>query len=371
MQNTKGLFIENDSIKTLKPLVYLPNYHLFCRHKTIGIVLQRLLISLILLMIGISMSAQHINGITAVATPSPFPSDPYPRLKETNANWICLVPYGFTRLNQTKIWYNVDRQWWGEKPEGVIENIRLAKNNGLKVFMKPQIYVPGSWPGDIDFKSEAEWVAWETAYRDFIMSYLDIAISHDVDMFCVGTEFKTSEKKRPEFWKQLISDMRCLYPGKLTYSSNWDSYEGVPFWSDLDYIGISSYFPLSSEATPVAERLSKKWKSNVSSLRRFSEKKGKKMLFTEYGYLSVDGCAGKTWELEKKVHDLPINEAAQAVSFNELYSALWHESFWAGGFIWKWFPHGQGHEGYVDRDYTPQDKKAEKVIANWFGKDLQ
>ena len=251
------------------------------------------------------------------------------------------------------------------------ENIRLAKKNGLKVFMKPQIYVPGSWPGDITFKTEAEWVAWENAYRDFIMSYLDIAISNDVDMFCVGTEFKTSEKKRPHFWKQLISDMRCLYAGELTYSSNWDSFKEVPFWEDLDYIGISSYFPMSSDATPEASALSKKWKSNISTLRKFSAKKGKKMLFTEYGYLSVDGCAGKTWELEKVVRDLPINEKAQANSFNALYNALWNESFWAGGFIWKWFPHGQGHEGYVDRDYTPQDKEAEKVISNWFGKDLQ
>ena len=86
--------------------------------------------------------SQHINGITAVATPRPFPSDPYPRLMETNANWICLVPYGFSRVGQTKIWYNSDRQWWGEKPEGVIENVKLAKKNGLKVFLKPQIYVP-------------------------------------------------------------------------------------------------------------------------------------------------------------------------------------------------------------------------------------
>ena len=250
-----------------------------------------------------------------------------------------------------------------------MENVRLAKKNGLKVFLKPQIYVPGSWPGDLDYKTEADWQKWETAYREFIMTYLDIAITYDVDMFCVGTEFKKSEKKRPQFWKQLISDMRCLYSGDLTYSSNWDSYDSVPFWEDLDYIGISSYFPLTEDATPSPKKLAKKWKSKAEELRAFSNKKGKQILFTEYGYLSVDGCAGKTWELEKKVHDLLINQAAQAQSFDGLYTALWEEPFWAGGFIWKWFPHGQGHEGYVARDYTPQDKSSEKVIARWFGKD--
>ena len=188
-------------------------------------------------------------------------------------------------------------------------------------------------------------------------------------MFCVGTEFKISVKKRPHFWKQLIEDMRCRYTGKLVYSSNWDNYDNVSFWEDLDYVGISSYFPLSSAATPTESDLKKEWQSKIKLFRKFYRKAGKQILFTEYGYLSVDGCAGKTWELEKKVHSLPINEQAQANAFQSLYSQLWDEEFWAGGFIWKWFPEGMGHEGYVPRDYTPQDKKAERVIAQWFGKD--
>ena len=315
------------------------------------------------------LSAQHINGITAVATPDSFPSDPYPRLSQTNANWVCLVPYGFSRIGQTRLWFNIDRQWWGEKKAGVVENIRLAKKNNLKVFLKPQIYFPGSWPGDLDYKTEAEWQEWEAAYTEYIMHFLDIAIEHDVEMFCVGTEFKISEQKRIHFWKDLISKIRCLYPGQLTYSANWDSFEEIGFWGDLDYVGISSYFPLSSDKTPSNRTLAKAWKTKKKKLNSFYKKIGKQILFTEYGYLSVDGCAGKTWELEKKVKQLPINEEAQSVAFDNLYSALWDEPFWAGGFIWKWFPHGQGHEGYIPRDYTPQDKIAEGTIAKWFGKD--
>ena len=313
--------------------------------------------------------AQHINGITSVATPKSFEGNPYERLSETNANWTCLVPYGFSREGETDLWFNVARQWWGEKPEGLVKNIELAKEKGFKIFLKPQVYVPGGWPGSIEFKTEKEWVEWENNYKEFINLYLDIAINHNVEMFCVGTEFKISVKKRPHFWKQLIEDMRCRYTGKLVYSSNWDNYDNVSFWEDLDYVGISSYFPLSSAATPTESDLKKEWQSKIKLFRKFYRKAGKQILFTEYGYLSVDGCAGKTWELEKKVHSLPINEQAQANAFQSLYSQLWDEEFWAGGFIWKWFPEGMGHEGYVPRDYTPQDKKAERVIAQWFGKD--
>lgn len=263
----------------------------------------------------------------------------------------------------------MDRQWWGEKIEGVIENIALAKKNNLKVFLKPQVYVPGSWPGNLDYKTEAEWEKWEAAYRLFIMAYVDVAIIHDVELFCIGTEFKISEQKRPQFWKKLITDIRCIYPGKLTYSSNWDSYDDITFWDQLDYIGISGYFPLSVKKTPTDKILEKEWRSKIKTLEKSSKRHGKQILFTEYGYLSVDGCAGKTWELEKKVGQLDINEAAQAQAFEGLYKALWDKSFWAGGFIWKWFPHGKGHEGYIEKDYTPQDKLAEKIITNWFGKD--
>jgi len=333
-------------------------------------VLNKSVIVILLSLFGWSCTAQHINGITAVATPDSFPSDPYPRLKQTNANWVCLVPYGFSRLGRTELWYNLDRQWWGEKIEGVIENIKLAKANGLKVFLKPQIYVPGSWPGDFGFETEREWIEWEAAYKDFIMSFVDLAILYDVELFCVGTEFKKSESKRPEFWIELIKEIRCKYIGQLTYSSNWDSYQNINFWDELDFIGISGYFPLDKSAEPTEYKLKKAWKTRVKELKEYSNDLGKKILFTEYGYLSVDGCTGETWKLEKKVRSLDINETAQANAFEALYSNLWTEEFWAGGFIWKWFPHGKGAEGYIERDYTPQDKLAEKVIREWFGKEV-
>ena len=317
---------------------------------------------------GFSLSAQHINGLTVVAAPRPFVTDPYPRIADTKANWVCLVPYGFTRPGETSVIYDMERQWWGEKIEGLIENIKLAKKAGFQVFLKPQIYFPGSWPGDHDLDS-AGWSQWEENYTTFIMAYLEVAIEYDVDMFCIGTEFKISVAERSTYWKGLIEKARCLYAGKITYSSNWDNYQNVPFWEALDYIGISSYFPLVEKDVPTPKQLKKAWSPIIKELSKFSASKQKKILFSEYGYLSVDGCTGKTWELENKVKQLPINELAQATAFNALYENLWPEAFWAGGFIWKWFPNGQGHEGYVTRDYTPQDKEAERVLIKWFGKE--
>ena len=319
----------------------------------------------------ISISAtlgQHVNGLTIVGTPSKFDVNPYPRIAQTEANWVCFVPYGFTRLEETSIHFNLEKQWWGEKKAGIIENIKLAKDQGMKIFLKPQIYIPGSWPGALDF-TEEDWKTWESNYREFIEFYIDIAEQYEVDMFCIGTEFKISEQKRAFFWKSLIQEIRCDYSGLLTYSSNWDSYEKVGFWDDLDFIGISSYFPICTKSNPKNKDFDKAWKSKILDLEKYSKEKNRKILFTEYGYLSVEGCAGKTWELEKQVHQLEVNQEAQAKAFDALFRNLWDRNFWAGGFIWKWFPNDQGHEGYISKDYTPKDKLAEQVLKFWFSKD--
>ena len=69
------------------------------------------------------------------------------------------------------------------------------------------------------------------------------------------------------------------------------------------------------------------WKPIVAKLKLFSESKHKKILFTEYGYLSVDGCAGKLWEIEPLVKQKAVNQKAQA-----------NEDFWAGGFFMEMVP---------------------------------
>ncbi|MEZ4950744.1 MAG: hypothetical protein R2784_15360 [Saprospiraceae bacterium] len=98
-------------------------------------------------------------------------------------------------------------------------------------------------------------------------------------------------------------------------------------------------------------------------------KQSKPLLFTEYGYLSVDKCTWKTWEIEKQIHDYPINQTAQANAYQALFDTFWDKSYWAGGFLWKWFPEMKGHEGYPEKDYTPQGKEAERVVRfqNYYG----
>lgn len=310
-----------------------------------------------------------IKGITMVAPPSEFHNNPLEKIGAVNANWTTLVPFAFMRQGDQKLVYDTPGQWWGERSEGVRKCVISAHAAGLKIMLKPQIYIPGSWIGDLDVEELGHWDTWESQYKAYIMTMVDIAVAEGVQMFCIGTEINHSAEKREHFWRAMIKDIRAVYDGQLTYSANWDSYDKVPFWDALDYIGISAYFPLTDTATPRFEELLSEWKPIVKKLSRYSKRRHKQILFTEFGYLSVDGCAFRAWELEKKVDQLSINEQAQANALESLFLAFWSEDFWAGGFLWKWFPNMKGHEGYIAKDYTPQNKEAQTVIERWYGRD--
>ncbi len=314
---------------------------------------------------GDSLHQPSVGGLTLVAPPSPFTENPMPEVQKVHANWIALIPYGFTRKGQSMVSFNHERQWWGERKDGIIRSAQLAQDAGLKVMLKPQVWSHNWWTGDYDFATTEEWVAWEDAYRSYILFYAELADSLEVDLFAIGTEFKTSIATRPAFWSKLISEVRDVCEIPLTYAANWDNYANIPFWEELDYVGINAYFPLCLEETPSVTQLEKLWKPTLSAVDEFYQHVQKPILFTEYGYLSIDGCAHKTWELEQRVASTPINEQAQANALEALYRTWSTRPYWEGGFLWKWFPGGHGHEGYPERDYTPQGKTAEQIVRKY------
>ncbi len=314
-------------------------------------------------------SSSRIRGVSFVAPPSPFRDNPFEELRANQISWISVIPYAFTPPGDPMVKYDqVQWQWWGETKQGARTTIQMAHDNGIRVMLKPQVYIPRGWTGSMDYQTESEWERWERDYSRYILDMAAMAQETGADIFCIGTEFSVAVKKREAYWHTLIDQVRSVYKGKITYSANWDHYRDTPFWDHLDYIGISAYFPLSDEPMPSVDSLKKFWLPWLDEMKKFSRSLDKEILFTEYGYLTVEGAAGKTWELEKKIRQLPLNQKIQADAYQALFETFWPESFWAGGFAWKWFPEGEGHEGYPEKDYTPQGKEALEVLRQWYSK---
>jgi hypothetical protein len=309
-----------------------------------------------------------MNGLTFVSPPDPFLNDPMVAVLDAGASWIAVVPYSFTPPGKPVVKFAGD-QWWGESPAGARDIIARAHKAGIKVMLKPQVWCRGQWTGNLDFASPEEWSLWEQDYRKYILTYAAIAAETNADLLCIGTEFRVSIEKRAHFWHDLIAEIKKTYKGKLTYSSNWDDWDKVPFWAELDYVGLGGYFPLVEGDTPDVEALRTAWKPIHARLKAFSEQQKKSILFTEFGYLSVDGAGWRNWELESGIKGRKINQLAQSNCYEALFSTFQHEKWWAGGFLWKWFPNMQGHEGYPERDYTPQGKTGLTTIQKWYKKE--
>ena len=315
------------------------------------------------------VEGEKIGGVNMVAPSSKVNESCMPPLQRIGAGWVALNPYAYGRSGDPQLVFDIDWQWWGETSKGTQTMLEYAQKEGLKVMIKPHIWVRGEgWAGDFKLNSDADWEKWEASFKNYILTYARMAQKYKAEMLCIGTEVRQSVKQRPQFWEDLITEVRKVYDGKLTYASNWDNFHEVKFWSQLDYIGVDAYFPLSEEKTATTATLVKAWQPTVNELKSFSARHNKPILFTEFGYRSMDQTTWKQWLLlehwENK--DGIPNLDAQKNAYEAIFEAFWSESWFAGGFLWKWYPEDSRSGGEKNLDYTPQHKPVEEMIKKWY-----
>ena len=312
-------------------------------------------------------SQEHkINGISFVASNSITTQVEVDAVMETNANWITLMPFAFVKhVGDSTIVFNSKRQWIGERKEGIEKATAVFKNNNIKVMLKPQIWIPKGFTGHIDMQTEAEWLAFEKKYEEFILFYATVAESENIELFCIGTELNSFVIKRSDFWHELIKKIKKIYKGKLTYAENWDTYQTVSFYDELDFIGVDAYFPLTDLKNPSVSEIEKGWKSTKTDLENFSKKLDKKILFTEFGYQSKEFTTQEPWDYSK--HRV-VNTEAQSNALQALFNQFWEEDWFAGGFLWKWFVDTEYLNPETDTDYTVQKKPALEIVKKAYKK---
>lgn len=320
-----------------------------------------------------SERVKKINGVCLVAPRLAEELKELPALDRISPNYVAVVPFAFKQKGESRVnYYKINKYWYGEGVEGCTETIRKLKSLGYKVMLKPHVWVVGDgWPGDFQpeveldpEQEELQWQIWEDSYRDYMIAMTQVAVSESVELFCIGTEYRIAVQKRPEFWKQLIREIRSVYKGKLTYAANWDNYQKVGFWSDLDFIGIDAYFPLSESKTPSVEELTIAWQPIKTNLMELADSCDKPLIFTEYGYRSIPYTTRGDWK-NNEIKEL--NQEAQYIAYEALYRTWWKEPNFGGGFLWKWFPADSSYQlkGGEGR-FSPQGKKVEKLILETY-----
>lgn len=313
---------------------------------------------------GPTEATERIDGVSMVGSPQPISDVAFADIKNLGAEWVALLPYAFGSQSSSELHWNNARQWWGETKKGLMEESVMARKHGLKLMVKPQIWFHhGYYTGDFVLDKEEDWKVFEQKYEDFILDFAHLADTIKAEMFCIGTELKLFVQERPAFWMQLISKVRKVYHGQLTYAGNWDNYSRIPFYSQLDWIGIDAYFPLSESKTPSVSELVKSWEPIVAEIQKVVQKHKKPVIFTEYGYKSVDFAAARPWE-HRSVES--VNLEAQKNGYEALFRVFSQKPWFGGGFLWNWYPNHAKAGGSQNKDFTPQNKPAQETTQKWF-----
>ncbi len=250
-----------------------------------------------------------------------------------------------------------DQQW--------IELFAIARQEGLKIILMPKILLErprgSEWRGVID--PSHRWEAWFGQYKDFILHYARLAARCGVEVFIVGSELVSAEMHTAS-WRGLIADVRKVFPqGRLTYSANWDHYESIRFWGELDMIGMNTYHPTARQANPALEELISSWAQHKDSILNWQRTVGKPLLFTEVGWCSQEGCSVEPWNYYRRPQSSSLGELEQRRNY-EAFVRTWEACpAVAGVMCWEWVT---GEGGAADCGYTPKAKPAERLLRRWF-----
>jgi hypothetical protein len=354
-------------------------------------------------------------------------------LSETSSNSVALTAdYGIDAANNT-----VYADYSAGGTTGSTESIadltaeaQAAEAKGLSVMIRPLIdflpgastatltgngntYADGDWRAYYNPGSTAQGIAFLQSYETTVLLPLaTMAQQVGAQVFDIGTEIDqlTGPAYQAE-WNQIITDVKAIYTGKLTYSaigdndlSPWqyanfadpkittpppvgtgDATTQVSFWNKLDYLGIDQYSALSNlndtgnnGSQPSLQALINAWEQPFTnsgqgtptdntaaqtgglSLIQYYESlataTGKPLLFTEIGYNSAPDAASQPFFTSSSAYD-PALQASLYQAFFQAWQAAGNTSL-QGVWFWNWEPDPNTVGAGTDPSWTPQGNTA-------------
>lgn len=276
-------------------------------------------------------------------------------MTKIGVNWTAIAFQGLQSHPQsTDIQFNEAPMVSDDEVLGAID---LAHRLGLKVCLKPVVNcADGTWRAYIDFADDASagepsWQVWFASYERFIIHYAQMAQASGCEMFCVGCEMVSSDRRESE-WRALIERVREVYHGPITYNCNHHQEEKVGWWDAVDIVSTSAYYPESE------------WEERVPFLRKFATNVGKPFFFMEVGCPNRKGSAMQPYDW---AHRGEIDMEEQARFYQVMFHSMKDEPWFYGFILWDWPAKLYAREDAIaDDDYCIYGKPAEAVVRDFY-----
>src|ERR1019366_4418660 len=261
--------------------------------------------------------------------------------------------------------------------------IAQAESLGLSVIVRPLIdflspskigpYSVGEWRQDYQPTNVAAFFA---SYKQMIVQEAQVAQPNGAQMLSIGAELdQLTGPQYLSYWTDIITAVRQVFTGALTYSASWNTASQVSFWSQLNYEGIDNYVPLSNAPNPTLQDLVNGWlepatastnpgayavignQSPIEYFENLAAQSGKPLLFTELGYANDSGAAA-----DPSASGTSPDPTLQADLYQAFFQA-WAQSESSsliGTYFWEWDPNGStSNVGPGIDSFSPQNSPAQ------------
>ncbi|MGH7494897.1 MAG: glycoside hydrolase family 113 [bacterium] len=288
------------------------------------------------------------------------------QLGKLGVDAISVTPFGYLQSPQQPEFLRHSDGLGSENDESLLASLQFAKELGMRVMLKPHMWVGGSsygWPGDLHLDSMQEWRSFFAGYERWMRHYAMLAEIYGFDSLCLGVELVHATRGNEALWRELIFRLRGLYSGPMVYAANWgEEFERLSLWSNLDAIAINCYYPLSQKENASAAELLAGANDIADKIATVAQKYQKPVLITEIGFCSRPGA----WvQPHRDDRSAPVHEECQRRSYEAIYKAFSHRTWLAGIYWWKW-PTDLDDGGSEDNQFTPNGKAAAQVVAQWY-----
>ena len=236
-------------------------------------------------------------------------------------------------------------------PTDVIrQTIQQADDLQLSITLMPLIILEkrkmSHWRGIL---SPSDPDLWWRNYNHELKRIAYLASDAQIERLVIGAELCSLEADTAR-WIQLISTLRNIYRGQLTYSANWDHYQDISFWAVLDEIAVTAYFPVQS-----VQSIEGDWQQFITEIQGYAQERNKPFIITEYGYPSRSSALKEPWN-ETTQAEIDPKLQAELIARSTLYLQSTLSTDTTKGlqqaFLWNWF----GKGGVNDGGYTLRGK---------------
>jgi hypothetical protein len=199
------------------------------------------------------------------------------------------------------------------------------------------------------------WDDWFEAYEAFAVDQAQIAQQCNADMLVIGMSIDGAVVPgNADRWRGLISNVRTIYSGPLSYGSftneNFSEADAFPYDS-LDYIAVYLWSNVSmADAPTIPDLVTSFERFNDTQFEPLSRRFDKPIIFLT-PFQSRDHGAQQVW-FEPGMSSTDVGEdlLIQAMLYEAFFQAVQDEEWVAG--VWTW---GYWWRDDFDTQWTPGD----------------